>query len=332
MNLLIITLSNIGDVVMTTPVIMALHEEFSNAKITVVVGPKAKKLLEKSSVIQNIIVYDKKAKFLEKKLFLKKLREQKYDWVVDLRNTAIPFLVSARKRSPLFRKFHQVNKRESHLEILRMMGLHVQSPSSFDFFNSNDESSILRILQAKGIQDQKGWILVAPGAASERKRWDIENYREVVRDLALKTKRPIFLVGDSNEKSIAEAVKKGMSENIYVLCEETSLSESAALISRSDLVVSNDSAMMHLSFELRRPTVGVFGPTDHMKYGHEGPHFQLVREYPQEKNPNPPLGSPMNSSFYGLKPEKVLKACYELLNIGVQDTELSSQRSRASGV
>jgi len=66
---------------------------------------------------------------------------------------------------------------------------------------------------------------------------------------------------------------------------------------------------------LRTPTVGIFGPTDPEKYGHEGPKFRIAREEARgcscrsEKLPRAE-----RSCFHGLKPEKVTSLCVELLS------------------
>jgi len=310
-QILVITLSNLGDVIMTTPVMTSLKEATPNAKMTVVVGPKAKGLLERSTLIQNLVVYDKKAALSEKIKFLKELRKNKYDLVVDLRNTAIPFLVSCKKRSPVFRSHKKRNKREAHLEVLEWMKLPITEAKPFDFFHEEDLKHLFNKLEKKSIPEREGWILVAPGAASERKRWSAENFREVVKHLALETQKSVLLVGAPEERKITEEVVHNMPLNVKEVCGETSLRESAALISKASLVICNDSAMMHLAFELGRPTVGIFGPTDHMKYGHEGPHFRLARE--TSDNSKLPLGHPQNDNFYGLKSEKVIKLAEELL-------------------
>lgn len=313
-SILVVTLSNIGDVVMTTPVIMELARKFPEARITIVVGPKAKPVLEKSARLHRIVVYDKRADLLGKWRFLKELRKDRYDWVVDLRNTAIPFLVPCKKRSPLFRKFTKTNMRERHLEILTMMGLEVRQPPTFQFFDEKDGASCLAKLRDRGLLDPRGWILVAPGAASERKRWHADLFREIVRELSIRTGEKILLIGSKDERPVAEGVSKRIPVSCQVLCGDLSLSETSFLISSSSLVIANDSAIMHLGFELGTPTVGIFGPTDHEKYGHQGGHFRIAREDASKCGcDSERLPYAERSCFHGLMPPKVLALCSELL-------------------
>ena len=314
-SILVVTLSNLGDVIMTTPVMMTLAAKFPQAKLTVVVGPRARCLLEKSPIIHRIVVYDKRASLVLKWKFLQELRKESYDWVVDLRNTAIPFLVSCKKRSPLFRKFKKVNMRERHLEILTMMGLPLGYPPAFQFFDKADEESCFKKLFQKGIPEKEGWILVAPGAASERKRWAVEHFREVILRLLDRTNKKILLIGAENERSIAEAVKKHMRPSVQVLCGEMTMAETAALISKAALVIANDSAIMHLGYELGTPTVGVFGPTDHEKYGHHGKFFRIAHEDALICTcDSHKLPYAERSCFHDLGPDRVFELSTELLN------------------
>jgi lipopolysaccharide heptosyltransferase II len=321
-SILVVTLSNIGDVVMTTPVIMTLAARFPEARITAVVGPKAKSVLEKSGAISRIVVYDKKAGLLAKWEFLKELWKDRYDWVVDLRNTAIPFLVPCKKRSPLFRKFTKVNMRERHLEVLKMMAkgdrhLFPEGKGAcplFKFFDQEDERGCLAKLKEKGISDERGWILVAPGAASGRKRWPADSFCELTRELSIRAGKKVLLVGSKDERLIAEEISKRIPLSCLVLCGELSLSETSFLISRSALVVANDSAIMHIGFETGTPTIGLFGPTDHEKYGHEGKNFRIAREDAAKCGcHSDQIPYAERNCFHGLMPSKVLALCSELL-------------------
>lgn len=315
-KILVVTLSNLGDVIMTTPVVMRLRQAFPQAEISVVVGPKAKGLLSQSQNIREVIVYDKRAKFRDKKEFILGLRKQPWDWVVDLRHSAIPVLVKNGKRSPiLLRRHRKKMKREAHLEVLEWMGLKPEVTPPFDFFQEKDSASLLSKLQALGVDEKEGWIVIAPGAASERKRWNLKLFRELAEKLGEKTGKRILLAGSPEEKNIAQKVSQGLETRALVVCGETNLAESAAMIARASLVVANDSAMMHLGFELGVSTVGVFGPTDSKLYGHIGPRFRVAVADPKLCQCNDHLKSKAERScFHGLGVEQVYKLCEELIS------------------
>ncbi len=276
-KILFVTLSNVGDVVLTTPALMTLVAEYPAAKLTVVAGPRAESLLAGSRYIHRLVVYDKRASWIRQWFFLKKLREESYDLVVDLRNTAIPYLVRAKQRSPLFRRLKAVSFRERHLEVLAAMGIRGTGIPVFDFYDEISETHLLKKLRLHGIASDRGWILVAPVAASQLKTWRLDGFRKVIGKLLEERPGEILLIGDKRERGIAAELVSVDPERVFNLAGETTLREAAALVSRASLLVANDSAMMHLAYEVGCPVVAVFGPTSMPKYGHEGPKFCGVR-------------------------------------------------------
>ncbi len=313
-NILFITLSNIGDVILTTPVLSILSSRFPNAKITVVAGPRAQGVLQGSRRIHRLVLYNKKAPLVEKWQFLKVLRTENYDLVIDLKNTAIPFLVRAKKRSPFIRRYRETSMRAKHLEVLKMTGISYSEIPGFDFFCEEDEASLLEKLKMKGVARDRNWIVIAPAAASELKTWRFEGFQNVIERLLAEREEDILLVGDKRERDIAEPLRKINPGRIYNLGGETTLRELAALVSRAALVLANDSAVMHLAHELNRPVAAIFGPTNYKKSGYESQRFKVVRE-PVFCSPceQPRCRFERQSCFEDLHPDKVFKACLELL-------------------
>jgi heptosyltransferase-2 len=279
-HILVITLSNLGDIILTTPVITSLRAQFPNAKLTVVVGPKGERLLKGSPEIDRLLIYNKRAGLGHKLELVRTLREASYDVVVDLRNSLLPFLVCAKRRSPLVRFHREQSARERHLEVLKMMNLSKENGRTFGFFSKEDEARLLETLSEKGVNSSEPWVVVAPGAGSDVKRWPIESFREVAQRLLESTSFGLFVVGDEKEAVLGQKLAELDSKRVVNLAGEISLREVAALVSRAKLVLSNDSAVMHLGYELKRPVVAIFGPTDHERYGRTNEIWRLVREFP----------------------------------------------------
>lgn len=322
---LLVTLSNIGDVILTTPVITALNARFPNLRLTVVVGPRAKEILEGSRLIHRLIVYDKKAGLSEKFKFLRELRREGYDCVVDLKNSAIPFLVKTNKRSPVIRRFKEISLRRRHLEILKMMGLDTASKGLFDFFNESDEAGLVEKLKTRGIFGERGcgergcgergWILIAPVAASGLKAWRLSGFAEVIQRLLQERQEDILLVGSKRERLFMEPLAGLAPSRVYNLAGQTTLRELAALLSRCSLLLCNDSSPMHLGGELNVPVVAIFGPTDAEKFKREGSLFRVVRE-PVFCSPcdQPVCRFERQACLEDLSAEKVFRACKDLLD------------------
>lgn len=300
-NILIVTLSNIGDVVLTTPVISSLRSAFPRARITVVVGPKAQDLLRGSQQIERLLVYDKEAGWSHKLELVRALREEFYHWVVDLRNSAFPFLVRAQRRSPILRSLSSKSARDRHLEILQMMKLAGSPSIRFDFFSRQDEMTLLEKLKGTELESSAASVVVAPGAGSENKRWPIGGFCQVIAELLETSPLPVAAVGDKKEAVLCARLAQVNPGRVVNLAGKITLRELAALVQQAKLVLTNDSAVMHLGYELCRPLVALFGPTDPERYGRKNEIWRVLHEVPP-------------SSFENLSPEKVVHACQELLN------------------
>ena len=100
-KILFITLSNIGDAILTLPVLSALRDNFPEAGIDVVVGPRPQEVFKKDPRISSVFIYDKHAGLKDKIAFIKKLRAEKYDLAIDMKASFLPFLIGARYGTPI---------------------------------------------------------------------------------------------------------------------------------------------------------------------------------------------------------------------------------------
>jgi lipopolysaccharide heptosyltransferase I len=103
-------------------------------------------------------------------------------------------------------------------------------------------------------------VAIAPGTNWETKQWHSGGFAEAARHF-LQDGFAVWLIGSDRERPLCAAVAK-LAPGAINLAGETSLSELAALISRTALCVTNDSGPMHLAVALGRSVVSVFGPTD----------------------------------------------------------------------
>ena len=268
-NILLITLSNIGDVVLTLPVLGVLEREFPDANISVMVGPAAGEIFQNGPRISGIISYDKHISFLEKMKLGMRLRKRNFDLAVDLRSTLYPLLIGAPYRTPLFKKNTQgrLHKKQAHLNKLLPLGLNIKNASYSFPFSKKEILKIKNIFKELNISDADRVVAVAPGAKSHIKRWTISSFAKVCRRLNKELGIKVILVGDNNDKEIiSEMLSLGLN-NTYDISGRTNLRELGCLLSRCELLITNDSAPLHLADLVNIPCIAIFGPTDSQKYG-----------------------------------------------------------------
>ncbi len=274
MKILFITLSNIGDVILTLPVLDALRDNLREAHITVMVGPRPKEIFQNNPCIERVIVYDKHASFKEKINLWRSLRNERFDIVVDLRNSFFGLLLAARhKTSPfLFIPAALEHMKERHLYKIRriisaLKDEKTRPDSSTIYFSPQDESYIDNLLRNNGITAAERFIVVSAGARSHTKRWSSDKFLELSSELNGEFRARVVLVGDKDDIPINRYISQQAKDTVVDLTAKTSLAQLASLLKRAGVVITNDSAVLHLSSYLNTPTVAIFGPSNENKYG-----------------------------------------------------------------
>lgn len=273
-NILFITLSNIGDVILTLPVLGVLEKEFPEAKISVMVSPQAKEIFQNDSAISKIISYDKHISFLKKIRLGLRLRKRDFDLVVDLRSTLYPLLAGAHYRTSLLggfrRRPHRAppkHKKYAHLNKLIPLGFDIHNASYHLFFGEDDKRKINNIFEEFNISDADKIVAVAPGAKSHIKQWTGSGFARVCQRLNRELGIKVLLIGDVNDKKIISQVLAAGLNDTYDISGRTNLRELGYLLSHCKLLITNDSAPLHLAGLVNTPCIAIFGPTDSLKYG-----------------------------------------------------------------
>ncbi len=272
-HVLLVTLSNIGDAVLTTPVLQRLIDRADRPRVSVLAGPKVADLFRHDPAIAEVIVHEKHAPWKTKLALVRELRSKGFDEVVDLRHTLFPFLILGwRAWLQLFRRRsgsgHQVQR---HLQTA--FGKHVAEEQVR--FRLHLPQEIIRaakeLLAPLGNED---FMAIAPGAASDLKRWPLESFAQII---ASEEKSRIVLVGGAESQSLGERLIQNGDARIVNLIGKTTLLELAAVLQRSSLLLSNDSGPMHIAAAVGTPVVAIFGPSDAKRYGPYGDQHRIVR-------------------------------------------------------
>ena len=271
--ILFITLSNLGDIILTTPVLEKLHDEFPRACIDVVTGTPGMDIFNAHPAVREIIVHKKRLSVKERIQLVVNLRRSRYDLVVDLKNSLIPYIVGAPFHTGFLKTPGIVHKKDEHLLKLRGLGMDPFSLGAFrhetsdtNFFipiTDDDRNYIDEIMDLEGKQA----VVISSGAKSHLKRWDAQKYAVLADKLISELGCKVFVIGNDDDREVVRRVISRMKESVTDLCCKTSIGALAELISRADLVITNDSAPLHVASAVNALTVAVFGPSDERKYG-----------------------------------------------------------------
>lgn len=273
---LFITLSNIGDAIMTTPVIEWIHRENPEYLVDIVCDKKSYPIFRYCPYINHIYIKDKKKGFIGNLKLIKLLRQKKYEIAIDLRTDVFLFFVKAQKKyfKIIDNYSHSVIK---HFKSLRISTQNIPNPKIWI------PDKIQKNINEKFLLKNKKILVLGIGANSKHKIWDYENYVYLVKKLEKKFDL-IILLGDKHDNKIALEFMEKYDKNVLNLCGKLSLIESSAVIKKSLYFIGNDSGLGHIAAALDVPSFTIFGREDLKRYHPWGRHSAWYQN--KDKNIN----------------------------------------------
>ena len=269
-KILIIGLSCLGDNLLLTPAIKRIKETFPEGEFDIVVGPRAIDFVLENPWFENYFVYDKKKNIFK---LIKKLREKKYDLIVDFRNSLLPFFLRGKFKLTFFIKEFFSDKIYTHESerILNFIKPFFGSEKEIKLYfpvSAIHREKIKEMFRSYNIKNSDTVVVLNPGANFEKKRWKKENFAEVGKELIKTYDAKIFIIGGKKERELTKEVKELINhKNVVDLGGKTNLRELAALLEKTDLMITNDTGPMHLASAMGCPVVAIFGPGNPYRYG-----------------------------------------------------------------
>lgn len=277
-RILLIRLSSLGDILLTTPLVNLLRRECPHTEIDMVTKVQYLDLLRSHPGITRLLTYDSDQPVMRN---LSGLRAATYDLALDLHCTPrsqllLRFLRARHKltyskrvlRRALLVRFGWNSLRAStpvpelYAAPLRRLGLTgPMGPPTMhlDPRSANAADDLIGRCLPKGFDGPL--LAVAPGARWPTKRWGMDRFAEVARELAREKSAAVVILGGPEEAKLGSALCESLDVPAFNGAGALSLMHSAALLSRCRLLFSNDSGLMHMATALQVPVVAIFGPT-----------------------------------------------------------------------
>ena len=261
----------LGDVVLTTPLLRALS--LRHGPVDVVTTPAAAPLLETHPAVRRVIPYDKRGTergWAGLAALARRLRETQYEVAYLPHRSLRSALLAFRARVPVrigfrdgWRSLYTASRPRpvgGH-EVDRLLALAggadaIRTPSIG--LTAADHAAAERFAEDEGLGADL--VAVAPGSIWGTKRWP--HYPALAARLS--AAHGVAVVGGPADRGAADAVVeavRGAGGRAASACGRLALRESAALIGRARLLVTNDSAPLHFAQAVGTPTVALFGPT-----------------------------------------------------------------------
>ncbi|NLK62641.1 MAG: lipopolysaccharide heptosyltransferase II [Fusobacteria bacterium] len=275
MKILIIHTAFIGDIILSTPFIKKIKSTYKDAKIDYLTTPLGAEILKNNPLLDKIIVYDKKNKdrgIIGFFRVVNKLRKEKYNTTYILhrylRSTLIGFFSNIKNRvgynlatgKILLNKKVIYNKDAHEVDrILAFVDNALFTEKKIELYPGITEvDSIDEIFNKNQILKSNKIVVIAPGSKWKTKMWPIERYNELIKSITEHQKETkIIVIGGKDEEKL-DIVKH---KNIINLVGKTSLLETAEIIKRSDVIVTNDSSPIHIASAFDTYIIAIFGAT-----------------------------------------------------------------------
>jgi len=244
----------------------------------VLVSPICVKLLENNPAINNIHTLKKKHYFK----LISDLKREKYDLSISphssFRSALTAFLARIKHRIGFKRYLQQVfltkcikhrkgvHKIYKNLDLLKILPNNIEveniSISTNLYPTEKNYKKVDQLLRELIKVEKSTTIILAPGSVWYTKRWPLEYYLELTNKL-LEKNFYIILLGSPTEKSLCDYIILNTirKEKIKNVSGEFDLLDAAALVRKIDLVICNDSGMLHIANAMDTPVFAFFGPT-----------------------------------------------------------------------
>ncbi len=290
MTSLVIQTAFLGDVVLTTPLLEALATR--HGPVDMVTTPAAASLVETHPAVRRVIPYDKRGadRGLAGLIRLARtLRAGRYDVAYlphrSLRSAALAWLAGIHKRVGFedgWRSLYTERRGRANQghEIDRLLALGgIAAPPRARpslHITAADRTATEEFLRAHVIHEP--FVALAPGSIWGSKRWPY--YRELAERLA--ERASIVTVGGPEDAGLGAEIVRAVEDGggrrrAANSCGALTLRQSAELIRRAAVLVTNDSAPLHLAQAVETPTVAIFGSTvPAFGFGPRGPRDAVV--------------------------------------------------------
>jgi heptosyltransferase-2 len=280
-RIILIQTAFIGDAVLSLPLVQVLKRFHPEAELDVVAVPRSASLFRNHPDLSRVIEYDKRGKDKGVRGFarlVRQLRKNSYDLAIVPHRSIRSALLAALAGIPArigfdvsagwflftttvkYRKdIHEIERNLSLLEGLGKTFSGRELPALFP--STGDVEAINEFLRQANLSERDGMIAIAPGTIWNTKRWLKEGFAEVARKLAQRG-HPVVLVGGREDDELCSEISTSVkSEKVVSAAGKLTLLESAELVRRCKVLISNDSAPMHIAVAMKTPVVAIFGAT-----------------------------------------------------------------------
>ena len=273
-DVLVVRFSAIGDVLLTTPLLRAIRAKWAGARVTVLTKRQYVPLVSDNPNVTEVFGIAPGDTVRD---VAKLVRRVEYTHILDLqgglrtaplrliaggpwsgfsqRRLARAFLIRFKRNT--YREHVPVPER--YFEAAADLGIEPDGGPPELFLHPAAEEKAAAWLARAGV-GQRPFVAVAPGAAHATKRWPVEHWVGLVRQI-VSTGADIVALGGPDDSALGAELAAHGGSSVASAAGELGLQETGAVIKRAAALISGDTGVMHMATGVGTPVVALFGPT-----------------------------------------------------------------------
>jgi ADP-heptose:LPS heptosyltransferase len=272
---LILRFSSIGDIVLTTPVIRCLKQQYPDAEVHFATKKSYKTLLENNPYIDKVLVLENGLKEL-----VKSLKSENYDYVIDLHNNLRTRIIKLRLGVKSFsfeklnlQKWILVKFKKNLMPNVHIVDRYMKTVESLGVKNDNKGLDYFIPEQDEIPMDwlpenfRNGYAVYAIGGQHNTKKMPLPKMIKLCQTIKL----PLVLIGGKEDVVVSEQLisvtylqtsnVEHQTSNVFDTCGKCNLNQSASIIKNANIVYTHDTGMMHVAAALKRKVISIWGNT-----------------------------------------------------------------------
>jgi lipopolysaccharide heptosyltransferase II len=343
-RILAVRLDNLGDVLMTTPALRALRDAVPGRHVTLLTSRAGATLAPFLPDVDNVMALpvpwmpgDRHAPDGEEEI-VSALRRRAFDAAVIFTaysqsplpaaltcwQAGIPLRLAHCRENPYQLLTDWVPDPEPHavmrhevrrqLDLVAAVGCRVADERLSFRIRAEDSATAMAKLRCAGVDVERPWILLHPGASAPSRRYPTEHFAAVAELLSRVSDHQLVITGAPNEIDIADAVRRQARVACFLLAGELLLGELAAAIAAAALLIANNTGPVHIAAALGTPIVDLYALTNPQHAPWHVPSRVLYHDVPCRFCYRSVCPQGHHACLRLLDPERVASAARELLD------------------
>ena len=274
-DILVVRFSSIGDILLVTPLLRAIRNKWPGARVTMLTKRQYVPLVSDNPNVTEVFGVTPQDTVRSVATLIKQVR---YSHLLDLQGGMRTWPLRWLARGPwsgyshrrvarelLIRFKHNtyhehVPVPERYFEAAADLGVEPDGAGPEFFLNPVAEENAAGWLGRAGIGTKRALVAIAPGAAHATKRWPVEHWIKLGRQI-VHTGADIVALGGPEDSAIGAEIAARGGAHVASAAGELSLQETGAVLKRAAALISGDTGVMHMATGVGTPVVALFGPT-----------------------------------------------------------------------